>query len=108
MVLDVSRSKLDGRRSYCHGAKDKQDSLHDRMSPEAAMSQHAMEASSQAERGESVHRYQEYQVGQANCPLPKRAYCQDSAEEGNDHNHKDKRFGIRRRSHTTSIKVELA
>ena len=56
MMLDMRRSKLNWRPLYCHGAKDKQDHLQGRMGPEAAMSQHAMEANRQAKRGDRIHR----------------------------------------------------
>src|SRR2546425_10065589 len=63
MMLDVRGSKLNGRRCYCHGAKYKQDHLHDRMGAEAAMGQHAMVANGQAKSSKRVHRCQKCQVG---------------------------------------------
>src|SRR6266571_5390649 len=102
MMLDVDGSKLNGRRCYCHGAKDKQDHLHDRMGPEAAMGQHAMVTNGQAEGSERVHRCQKCQIGPLNGALPKRSNCQNSSEEGNYHNHKNKRFGVTHRFHKTS------
>src|SRR6266700_2025638 len=77
MMLDVDGSKLNGRRCYCHGAKDKQDHLHDRMGPEAAMGQHAMVTNGQAEGSERVHRCQKCQIGPLNGALPKRSSCQE-------------------------------
>src|SRR5439155_8253291 len=105
MMLDVRGSILNGRPFYCHGAKDQQDHLHDRMGAEAAMGQHAMVANRQAESSEHVHCCQQCQVGPVNSPLPKHSYRQNSTEEGNDHHCKDIRFGVRHRFHKTSINV---
>src|SRR6266702_3106632 len=105
MMLDMCGSKLDWGPFYSHGAKDKQDNLHYRVGPEAAMGQHAMVANRHAECGERVHRGQECQIGPVDGPLPKQSYCQNSSEEGNDHNHEGKRFGIRHRSHKTSANL---
>ena len=46
MMFDVRCCPLNWRSFNSHGAKDEQDSLHDRMRLEAAMGQHAMEADS--------------------------------------------------------------
>src|SRR6266699_1332646 len=75
------------------------------MGPEAAMGQHAMVADGQAEGIERVHRYQQYQVGPSDGLLPKQPDCQNSSEERNDHNYKNKRFGVAHRFHKTSTSV---
>src|SRR5438105_9045232 len=75
------------------------------MGPEAAMGQHAMVANGQAEGIERIHRCQECQVGPVDGLLPKQPNCQDSPEEGNDHNYKNKRFGVTHRFHKISINV---
>src|SRR6266487_3550070 len=46
MVLDVCRSKLDGRSFYPHATQDEQNKLHGGMRSKAAMGQHAMKAGS--------------------------------------------------------------
>src|SRR6266480_5162741 len=75
------------------------------MGPEAAMGQHAMEADSQAEGIEGVHRYQQCQVGPLDGLLPKQRDCQNSSEERNGHNYKNKRFCVAQRFHEISTSV---
>src|SRR5260370_3854952 len=105
MVFNVRCHPLDWRRLYRHATQDEQNKLHGGMRSKAAVGQHAMKSNSHAECGESVHRYQEYQVGQENCALPKRAYCQDSAEERTGNNDEDISFVISCGSHKTSSLV---
>src|SRR6266568_204619 len=75
------------------------------MGPEAAMGQHAMVADGQAEGIERVHRYQQCQVGPSDGLLPKQRDCQNSSEERNGHNYKNKRFGVAQRFHKISTGV---
>src|SRR5436305_4737436 len=75
------------------------------MGPEAAMGQHAMVADGQAESIERVHRYQQCQVRPLDGLLPKQPDCQNSSEERNDHNYKNKRFGVAHRFHKISTNV---
>src|SRR6266566_9249478 len=75
------------------------------MGPEAAMGQHAMVADGQAEGIERVHCYQQCQIGPLDGLLPKQRDCQNSSEERNDHNYKNKGFGVAHRFHKTSISV---
>ena len=75
------------------------------MGPEAAMGQHAMEADSQAEGIEGVHRYQQCQVRPLDGLLPKQRDCQNSSEERNGHNYKNKRFCVAQRFHKISADV---
>src|ERR1051326_5942 len=75
------------------------------MRPEAAMGQHAMVANGQAEGSERVHRCQKCQVGPVNDLLPKQRDCQNSSEERNDHNYKNKRFCVAQRFHKISSSV---
>src|SRR5438552_14092760 len=75
------------------------------MGPEAAMSQHAMVADGQAEGIERVHRYQQCQIGPLDGPLPKQRDCQNSSEERNGHNYKNKRFCVAQRFHEISTGV---
>src|SRR5437763_1681845 len=75
------------------------------MGPEAAMGQHAMVADGQAESIECVQSYHECQVGPLDGPLPKQRDCQNSSEERNGHNYKNKRFCVAHRFHEISTGV---
>src|SRR5436190_23317407 len=75
------------------------------MGAEAAMGQHAMVADGQAEGIERVHRYQQCQVGPLDGLLPKQCDCQNSSEERNGHNYKNKRFCVAQRFHEISTGV---
>src|SRR5712691_206723 len=75
------------------------------MGPEAAMGQHAMVADGQAEGIERIHCYQQCQVGPVDGLLPQQRDCQNSSEERNGHNYKNKRFGVAHRFHKTSTSV---